>query len=198
MPVIGLTGGIASGKSTVADLLRARGAVVIDADGVAREVVRPGEPALEEIVSRFGRAVLSADGSLDRGTLGRLVFADPVALGDLNAILHPRIFEALRARLTGEDLARPVFVEAALLAETYSQAAESLGMETLVVVDAPVELQVARLEAKGMSRADALLRIAAQMDRAERLRRASFVIDNSGSLDDLRREVERVWARLRK
>lgn len=197
MPVYGLTGGIASGKSTVAKLLRARGADVIDADEVARELVAPGSPALAEIAARFGPPVLAADGSLDRAALGRLIFSDEAARRDLNGILHPRIFEAIRDRLTTIDPAVPVFVEAALLAETYSQAAEKLAFAALLVVDAPEDLQIARLLAKGFTRQEADLRLGAQMSRRDRLSRATHVVDNSGSHEQLRREVERVWMELR-
>lgn len=197
MPVYGLTGGIASGKSTVANLLRSKGAVVIDADEVARELVAPGEPALAEIAERFGPPVLAADGTLDRAALGRLIFSDEAARRDLNVILHPRIFEAIRGRLAAIDPAEPVFVEAALLAETYSQAAERLSFAGMVVVDAPADLQIARLLAKGLTREEAELRLAAQMSREDRLSRATHVVDNSGSHEQLRREVERVWMELR-
>ena len=197
MPVYGLTGGIASGKSTVANLLRSKGAVVIDADEVARELVAPGHPALAEIAARFGPSVLSADGALDRAALGRLIFSDEAARRDLNGILHPRIFEAIRDRLATMDPGAPVFVEAALLAETYSQAAERLSFAGLVVVDAPAELQVERLLAKGFTQQEAELRLAAQMSREDRLARATHVVHNSGSLEELRRHVERLWMELR-
>ncbi len=196
MPVIGLTGGIASGKSTVAGLLREKGALVIDADEVAREVVRPSRPALEEIRDRFGTGVLAPDGTLDRGALARLIFSDPEARRDLNAIMHPRIFEAIRDRLAVTDPDQMVFVEAALLAETYSQASQWLKLESLVVVDAPRELQVARLKEKGITGPDVSLRLAAQMESRERLAQATHVIQNAGSLDDLRSEVDRVWREL--
>ena len=196
MPVIGLTGGIASGKSTVAALLRHKGALVVDADEVARRLVEPGRPALDEIRARFGRGVLAPDGSLDRAALGRLVFSDPEARRHLNEILHPRIFEAIRDRLADEEPNRLVFVEAALLAETYSQANRWLALQGLVVVDAPAELQAARLRAKGMADSDASLRMAAQLARPDRLSRATHVIDNSGSIEDLKTQVDRVWAQL--
>ncbi|HEX2053523.1 MAG TPA: dephospho-CoA kinase [Actinomycetota bacterium] len=196
MPVIGLTGGIASGKSTVANLLRAKGATVVDADAIARELVLPGEPALDEIKRRFGDEVMASDGTLDRAALGRLIFSDQTARDDLNAILHPRIFEVIRNRVGQADPAHAVFVEAALLAETYSQAAHWTGMDCLVVVDAPEDRQIARLVARGVPVEDARLRLAAQATRQERLARATHVLDNSGSLEDLQRKVDRLWAEL--
>ncbi|HEX2180119.1 MAG TPA: dephospho-CoA kinase [Actinomycetota bacterium] len=194
MPVIGLTGGIASGKSTVADLLRRKGAVVIDADAVAHEVVEPGQPALEEIRQRFGDQMLREDGSLDRAALGRTIFLDEQAREGLNEIMHPRIFESIQRKLRGLNPDRIVVYEAALLVETYEESLDWLEIDAVVVVDCPVELQLERLVTqRGMSRVGAELRIAAQGHRGERLDRANYVLDNSGSLESLRRQVDRMW-----
>lgn len=196
MPVVGLTGGIAAGKSTVAGLLAGRGAAVINADLVARELVEPGQPALAEIASRFGAAYLRDDGTLDRAALAERIFADPLAREDLNAILHPRIFAAIRRQLDRLNPDRVAVVEAALLAETYDRAVPALGMQALVVVDAPAHLQTARMKDRGLSGAQAAARLAAQADPSFRRSLATHVIDNSGSLDDLERAVEEVWDRL--
>jgi dephospho-CoA kinase len=194
VPVIGLTGGIASGKSTVADLLRRKGAVVIDADAVAHEVVEPGQPALEEIRQRFGDGMLLEDGSLDRAALGRTIFLDEEAREGLNEIMHPRIFESIQRKLRGLNPDRIVVYEAALLVETYEESLDWLEIDAVVVVDCPVELQLERLVTqRGMGEVEAELRIAAQGHRAERLDRANYVLDNSGSLESLRRQVDRMW-----
>lgn len=198
MTVIGLTGGIASGKSEVARLLRSKGVVVIDADEVAREVVQPGTPALEAIIKRFGGSVFHVDGSLNRSALAELIFSDPGARRDLNAIMHPRIFAAIAQRVEALDPAEPVVVEAALLAESYSQARERLGMDTLLVVDCPPEQQMARLKSeRGLTEEQARQRLNAQASSAERRARATHVIDNSGTPSDLEQEVDRVWSGLR-
>ena len=197
MPLIGVTGGIASGKSTVGELLKEKGALVIDADAVAHEVVEPGRPALEEIRKRFGDQVIAGDGTLDRAELGRRVFVDEDARRALNAIMHPRIFEEIQRRVRGQRRDRVVVYEAALLAETYEASLEWLEIDAVVVVDCPVEQQVERLlSERGMNRREAELRVASQSDRADRLARATYVIHNSGSLGDLRRQVDQMWARL--
>lgn len=197
MPVIGLAGGIASGKSTVGKLLRKKGALVIDADAVAHEIVEPGWPALAEIRERFGDEVIAADGSLDRAALGRIVFDDPQARHDLNEIMHPRIYEEIQRRIRGQKRGRIMVFEAALLAETYEQALEWLEIDAVVVVDAPPELQFERLlDGRGMSQDEAYQRIMAQTSREERNSRANYVIRNTGSIADLERQVDRMWAAL--
>jgi dephospho-CoA kinase len=197
MPVIGLAGGIASGKSTVGKLLKKRGALVIDADAVAHEIVEPGWPALAEIRDRFGAGVIAADGSLDRAALGKIVFEDPQARHDLNEIMHPRIYEEIQRRIRGQKRNRIMVFEAALLAETYEQALEWLEIDAVVVVDATPELQFQRLlDGRGMSQDEAYQRIMAQTSREERNSRASYVIRNTGSLADLERQVDRMWAAL--
>ncbi|MDD9350588.1 dephospho-CoA kinase [Mumia sp.] len=190
---VGLTGGIGSGKSAVSTLLRDRGAVIIDSDVLAREVVEPGTPGLAAVVERFGDDVLTADGQLDRPALGALVFSDLSARRDLEDIVHPLV----RAR--GADLeaqAGPdavVVHDVPLLVET----GQASRFDLVVVVDAPVEVQIERLVTqRGMSREEAASRIAAQASRDDRLAAADVVIDNTGSLDDLAREVEQLWTTL--
>jgi dephospho-CoA kinase len=193
--VIGLTGGIASGKSAVAQLLRDRGAAVVDADALARQVVEPGQPALAELAARFGSAILDESGHLDRKKLGALVFADATARADLNRITHPRIAAAGQAeiaRLT--DAGAPVvFYEAALLVE--NRAHEWL--DGLIVVSSPRETQLPRLMKRdGIDLAAAEARLAAQLPLAEKLAVATWVVDNSGDLAQLQAEVDRLWQRV--
>lgn len=192
---IGLTGGIGSGKSTVALLLAAHGAVVVDADAIAREVVGVGTPGLAAVVAEFGPTVLLPDGALDREGLARVVFDDPDRLAALNAVVHPlvgaRMDELERAAVAAG--AAVVVHDVPLLAEN--------GLRDLydrvVVVDCPVELQVARLvEQRGMAEADARARIAAQATREQRRAVADDVVHNVGSVDDLEQAVDALWARL--
>lgn len=190
--LIGLTGGIASGKSTVADLLAARGAAVIDADRLARDVVEPGTSGLAAVVERFGPGVLAPDGSLDRPALGRLVFADPAARRDLEAIIHPAV-RARAAALTAAAGEGAVVVQVIpLLVETGQQDA----FDQVVVVDVPPQVQVARVQARdGLGEAEARARMAAQVSREARLAAADVVITNDGSLADLEVQVDRLWSR---
>jgi len=192
MPAIGLTGGIGSGKSTVADQLVGRGALLIDGDTVAREVVAPGGPAFAPLVERFGPAVLTSEGTIDRPALAKLVFADPAALADLNAITHPAIGQAMFEQR--QALARPgrvLVLDIPLLRPAHRQ---TLLLDAVAVVDCPVEVAVERLvTARGMDRADALARVEAQITRAERLALADFVVDNSGTPEHLAAEVDRLW-----
>ena len=197
MPVIGLAGGIASGKSTVGELLRRKGALVIDADAVAHEIVEPGSPALAEISERFGDRVITPDGSLDRAALGRLVFEDPEARLALNKIMHARIYEEIQKRVRGQKRGKVIVFEAALLAETYEQALEWLEIDAVVVVDAPPELQFRRLlDSRDMNEHEAHQRITAQTSREDRRSRANYVIENTGTLSDLERQVDQMWATL--
>jgi dephospho-CoA kinase len=190
---VGLTGGIGSGKSAAAQRLAARGAVVVDSDAIAREVVAPGTAGLQAVVEAFGPDILNAHGSLDREQLGARVFADPDARQRLNAIIHPRVRQQTAVRFAAAEAADPhaiVVNDVPLLVEG---ALQSL-YEVVVVVDVPVETQVERLVTKrGLSESDARARIAAQASREQRLAAANHVIDNRGSLDDLDREVARVW-----
>jgi dephospho-CoA kinase len=196
MLVVGLTGGIGSGKSTVAELLRARGATVIDADLLAREVVAPGTPGFRAVVARFGPGVVDPDGGLDRRALAGIVFADPGALADLNAIVHPavraRIDDRLRELRTTAE-AGVVVLEIPLLVES----GRSYGAAAVIVVDCPEDVALRRLVVeRGMDEGDARRRMAAQVSRADRLAAADIVIDNSGSPAELAAEVDRVWIAL--
>ncbi|MGH9081159.1 MAG: dephospho-CoA kinase, partial [Acidimicrobiales bacterium] len=195
MLAVGLTGGIGAGKSTVADLLVARGARLVDADLIAREVVAPGGPAHQPLVDRFGSDILDPKGRIDRPRLAGLTFGHPDALADLNAITHPAIGVEMIARRDsyagGDDI---VVMDIPLLRPAHR---ELLDLAAVVVVDAPTELALDRLVTqRGMSPADAGARIGSQADRLTRLDGADLVIDNSGDLDHLRREVERVWEAL--
>ncbi|WP_019145527.1 dephospho-CoA kinase [Aeromicrobium massiliense] len=190
---LGLTGGIGSGKSTASARLRELGAVVLDYDQLARNVVEPGSDGLAAIAERFGAGVLRADGTLDRPALGAIVFADPAALKDLESITHPAI-RALAARREHEAGPDAVVVhDNALLVDMGAHRV----MDAVVVVDVPVETQVGRLvEHRGLTEADARARIAAQLDREERLAAADHVLDNTGTPDDLRAAVDALWASL--
>jgi dephospho-CoA kinase len=190
---VGLTGGIGAGKGEVARRLAAYGALVIDADQVAREVVAPGTPGLDEIVEAFGPGVLRPDGSLDRELLGEMVFADDALRGQLNAIVHPLVGERMREIEETAAAADVVVHEIPLLAEGGLAGA----FDVVVVVDAPPQVQVERLVSmRGMTRQHALARMSAQASRAERLAVATFVVDNSGSLGDLDDRVATLWAEL--
>jgi dephospho-CoA kinase len=193
---VGLTGGIGSGKSAVAQRLAALGAVVVDSDAIAREVVAPGTDGLQAVVEAVGPDILKTDGSLDRDLLGARVFADPEARDQLNAIVHPRVREQTAARFAAAEQADPqaiVVNDVPLLVEGGLQTL----YEVVVVVDIPVETQVERLTTiRGMSESGARARIAAQASREQRLAAANHVIDNRGTLDDLDREVARVWHHL--
>jgi dephospho-CoA kinase len=192
---VGLTGGIGSGKSEVSRRLASYGAVVIDADAVAREVVAPGTPGLTEVVQEFGPDVLRADGSLDRDRLGELVFADESLRLKLNAIIHPRVGERM-AELERQAGGAPVIVhDVPLLAENHLAGS----FDEVVVVDVSPRIQLDRLaRERGMPRAQAEARMGAQASRDERLAIATIVVDNSGSLAELDREVGELWAELRR
>lgn len=187
---IGLTGGIGSGKSTVAALLAARGAVIIDADRIAREVVEPGTPGLAAVVAEFGDGVLAADGSLDRPALAAIVFADPAARARLDGIVHPLV--RLRAtELLAELPADAVAVQdVPLLVETGQAAAYDL----VLVVETDLDTRIARLVSRGMTEPDARARIAAQVTDEQRRAAADVVLDNSGTPERLAAQVDRFWA----
>jgi dephospho-CoA kinase len=199
---VGLTGGIGSGKSEVARRLAAHGAVIIDADVAAREVVAPGTPGLARVADAFGASVIGPDGALDRSRLAAIVFRDPALREKLNAIIHPLVGEwmavAERAAVTANPTARggPIVVhDVPLLAEN----GRAGDFDAVVVVDVPPELQVERLVSqRGMTPDQARARMAAQASRDQRLAVADLVIDNSGSPDDLDRRVTEVWADLRR
>jgi len=187
---VGLTGGVASGKSTVSTMLAELGAIVIDSDAIAREVVEPGTPGLAAVVEAFGPEILTEDGRLDRPALGAIVFADEEKRRVLEGILHPLIGErsaALAAAAGPDDL---VVHDIPLLAE--SGIADTF--DAVVVVDAPTDLQVERmLRDRGWTEEDAESRIAAQASREKRLEVATYVIENTGTLEDLRARVQNVY-----
>jgi len=191
---VGLTGGIASGKSTVSAILRELGAVVIDADALAREVVERGTPGLAAVVEQFGPGLLTAEGDLDRAAMAALVFEDPEARKRLEAIVHPLVFERI-VDLEGHAPAGAVVVhDIPLLAESGRAAT----FDAVVVVEAPPEVQVERMvRDRGWSESDALARIAAQATPEVRRAIATYVVDNTGTREDLRRQVEKIYAELR-
>lgn len=192
---VGLTGGIGSGKSTVARMLEARGAVVIDADAIAREIVEPGEPALHALVEEFGDSIIAGDGSLRRGELASVAFASPDGTARLNAIMHPLI-RAESARRLDEAVAEGASVvvyDMPLLVETGQRDL----VDFVVVVDVPVETQVERAVAqRGLDEADVRRRIQAQASREERLAAADVVIDNSGTTVETMAQVTTLWHNL--
>lgn len=195
MHTFGLTGGIACGKSTVARMFEDLGARVLDADQIARDVVRPGEPAHGEIAGEFGPGVLLPDGSLDRAALGRIVFADAARRSRLNAITHPRIAleSAKRLQALRSAGAAIVLYEAALLVETGGYKMH----EGLIVVTARPEAQLRRLIARdGCSEDEADRKIASQLPLEKKTAVADYVIDNSGSPEETRAQVKKVWAAL--
>ena len=196
MLVVGLTGGIGSGKSTVAALLAERGAATVDADALARAAVEPDGPAYPAVVERFGPGVVGEGGRLDRAALAAVVFADPAARRDLEAIVHPAVRAGVASRVAAlaasGGAGRVVVVEIPLLVESPASRA---GLASVIVVDCPEDVAVARLVAqRGMPEADARARVAAQTSREERLALAGFVVDNSGTIEDLRAGVDRCWA----
>ena len=193
MKVLGLTGGIGSGKSMVLSMFANLGAEVIDADHLAREVVEPGQPALEEIATAFGRDMLMPDGRLDRGKLARIIFADPVARARLNAITHPRIQERMATEMALRG-SRPglLIVDIPLLYEND----RSDTVESVIVVWVDAKTQLRRLtERDGLTPDEARQRIAAQMPLDEKRARADLVVDNSGSRENTRRQVEVIYRR---
>lgn len=195
MLLVGLTGGIGSGKSTVSAMLAERGAEIIDADRIAREVVLPGTPAWCKIRDHFGPEVLLADGHIDRAALAGKVFADPAKLALLNQITHPEIFARIADRLEelhGRDVV--VVLDAALLLET----GLAQRVDMVIVTHSPKELRVERLVARGLGSQQAEARMVSQLSENERLARADLVIDNSGSLEDLVEQVDNAWQELRR
>jgi dephospho-CoA kinase len=194
--LVGLTGGIGAGKSTVADLLAERGAVIVDADEVARAVVEPGKPALAKLVDRFGADILDADGRLDRTALAKHAFLDDESRRDLEAITHPAINEEFGQRVAAAPSDAIVVLDVPLLVE--SPQARKRGYQIVIVVEAPRDVRLARLEARGVDRADAEARMAAQAGDDERRTIATYVLDNSGDRASLQRQIDDVWADLQR
>ena len=194
MLLVGLTGGIGAGKSTVAELLRAKGAVIIDADEVARAVVEPDRPAFAALIERFGDEIVGADGRLDRAALARRAFVDDESRQALEAITHPAVGDEFLARIGAAPDDRVVVCDVPLLVE--SATAASRGYEAVIVVESPRALRLDRLEQRGLDRADAEARMAAQASDEQRRAIATFVLDNSGDQDALAPQVDAVWAEL--
>ena len=192
--LVGLTGGIGSGKSTVAGLLREKGATVVDADEVARSVVEPGEPALAKLVERFGEKILDADGRLDRAALAAIAFADEDGRKALGEITWPAIGEEFERQIREAPDDAVVICDVPLLVE--SKAAAARPYVAVVVVEAPLDLRLDRLEVRGVPRDDARRRMAAQATDEERREVATHVVDNGGDLESLSRQVDDVWADL--
>jgi dephospho-CoA kinase len=187
--IVGVTGGIGSGKSTVTEMLAEHGAAVIDADAIAREIVEPGTPGLAALVEAFGPSIVRDDGSLNRGALAAIAFADPDATAKLNHIMHPRIAAAARQRIAAAG-SQVVVYDMPLLFETGQQGL----VDHVIVVDVPEELQIRRaVELRGLDRADVERRMQVQLTRADRLAAADTVIDNSGDLSQTRASVEQFW-----
>ena len=192
---IGLTGGIGSGKSTVAAMLAERGAVIIDADQIAKEIVEPGEPALALLVAEFGPHILQPDGSLSRGELAKVAFSDPTATDRLNAIMHPLIRAEFERRLSAQPEGAVVVYDMPLLVESGQDAIVDL----VVVVDVPEEIQIDRaVDLRGLDEDDVRRRMALQATREERRAAADVVIDNSGDPVLTALQVDDLWERLRR
>ena len=192
---VGLTGGIGSGKSTVADLLVERGALLIDADRIAREVVAPGGAAYAPLVEHFGDRILAPDGTVDRAALAAVAFSDPEELAALNAITHPAIGAVMVERRAAAAAGDAVVVSDVPLLKPVHR--EQLSLDLVVVVDCPVDVAVERLvSTRGFARADAEARVAAQVSREERLEGADVVIDNSGDRAGLVSQVDALWHEL--
>jgi dephospho-CoA kinase len=191
--LVGLTGGIGSGKSTVAQMLARRGAVVLDADAFAREAVRAGSAGLRAVAARFGSEVVTPDGELDRAKLAGIVFADPAARADLEGIVHPEvrrlIADGIQENLDTDNvvvLVNPLLIEMGTHRDC----------DVVVVVSVATETQVARSTARGMAENDVRARMAAQLPLEDRARLADVILDNEGSVEDLQRQVDRLWGEL--
>lgn len=193
MPLIALTGGIASGKSTIARRLAERGAVIVDADRIVRDIQEPGSPLLGAMVDAFGPEILTADGALDRGGLGRRVFGDDAALARLNGLVHPAVRDESARRFAAAFRADPdavVVYDVPLLAE--ARAADP--WDLVVVAHAPAEVRRRRLiDLRGMSEGDAAARIAAQVADEDRLRIADVVIETTGTVEETRERADQLW-----
>lgn len=192
--LVGLTGGIGSGKSTVAELLAGYGAVVIDADAVAREVVEPGTPAYDELVTRFGRGIVAPDGALDRAALAARAFTDTVARADLERITHPAIQAEFARRIIEAGDEAVVVCDVPLLVESGS--VDTRGYTAVIVVEAPPEVRIERLVGRGLSMEDARARMKAQASDEERRAVATHLLDNRGNRAELSEAVRRLWQEL--
>jgi len=190
--MVGLTGGIGAGKSTVAARLAERGAIVIDADAIAREVVEPGMPALQKLVEHFGPEILQPDGSLDRPKLGGIAFVNDETRKELEAITHPAIGELFLRRVGEAPAGSVVIHDVPLLVES------KRGFEyaAVIVVEAPLDVRLDRLEERGVLRDDARRRIELQASDEDRRQVATWIVDNSGDLDHLHRQVDAIWSEL--
>ncbi|QZQ54025.1 dephospho-CoA kinase [Curtobacterium sp. TC1] len=198
MRIIGLTGGIAAGKSTVSRRWAEHGGIVVDADRLARDAVAPGSPGLAQVAERFGPTVIAADGSLDRPALGAIVFSDSAARKDLEAITHPEVWRLAQRAFDAAETADPdavVVYDVPLLAE--ARGSRPLRFDAVVVVDAPAAQRIERLVAhRNMPRDEAERRVAAQASDADRLALADHVVDATGSLDQTVRSADEVWSRI--
>ena len=194
MRLVGLTGGLGSGKSTVAAMLEQHGAVILDADAFARRAVQGGTEGFRHVVARFGDEVVGSDGELDRPKVAAIVFHDPKALEDLEAIVHPEV-----RRLMADGIAANVETDrvVVLVNPLLIEMGTHRDCDLVIVVSATPETQVARSVARGMDEDDVRARIAAQLPLEERARHADVLLDNEGTLDELRAQVERLWSRLR-
>jgi dephospho-CoA kinase len=190
--MIGLTGGIGSGKSTVAGLLAAKGAVVVDADVIARQVVEPGSPVLDRLAERFGADIVGPDGRLDRARLAERAFLDEGTRRDLDAITHPAIGEEFLRQVAAAPEGAVVVHDVPLIVESKSPAQ----YRGVIVVEAPRAVRLARLEARGIAVVDAERRMAQQATDEQRRAIATWVLDNSGDLDALRSQVDAIWPEL--
>jgi dephospho-CoA kinase len=196
MLLVGLTGGIGSGKSTVARLLEARGAVLVEADAAARAVVEPGRPTLAALVERFGDGILLPDGTLDRQGLARIAFADEESTQALNAITWPAIVDEFTRQIDAAPPDAVVVVDAPLLAEGGPGAEREFA--AVIVVEAPRDVRLDRVEARGIARDDAERRMGAQAGDDERREYATYVLDNGGDLASLERQVDAAWDDLKR
>jgi len=192
--ILGLTGGIGSGKSTVSSMLAAKGAIIVDADAIVHDLQRPGEVVFNEMVDRFGTEILLPDGSLDRAKVGSIVFGDDSKRQQLQAIVWPRVGERVREMIDSAGDDDVVILDVPLMAEA-TDGSRRLA-EKIIVVDASEETQLRHLEAKGVALDVARARMAVQASRDERLKLADFVLDNDGTIDELQKQVDAMWEKL--
>lgn len=196
MKIVGLTGNIASGKTEVAKIFEELGAKIIDADEIAREVVEPGEPAWQEVLDEFGRDILNSDGSINRKKLGEIIFNDDEKREQLNRITHPRIMNKIKETIDTykKENVKLVVIEAALIVEKRGLLKV---IDELIVVSAEEETQIGRIMTRdGLQKEEAISRIVAQMPISEKVKHATYIIDNSGTLGETRKQVEEIWKKL--